>query len=58
MTHRSPITLADSQVSAVRNRLPVCIACTEGDHEQALHSGERCACPCHGIVIPSQAVAA
>ncbi len=58
MIRRSPIALRDPQVPAVRNRLPVCIACAEGDHEQALCAHERCSCPCHGIAIPVQAVAA
>lgn len=40
-----------------RLRPPLCIACAEGDHEQALRAHERCTCPCHGITMP-EAVAA
>lgn len=36
---------------------PLCIACAEGDHEQALRA-EHCTCSCHGKAMPSQAVAA
>jgi len=34
----------------------ICIACAEGDHEQALRAHEHCTCPCHGE--PFQAVEA
>jgi len=56
MTRQSPITLGGPQISPVRP--PICIACTEGDHEQALSGGARCTCPCHGVAMPAQAVAA
>jgi hypothetical protein len=53
---KSPITITDAPVSAVRST--VCIACSEGDHEQALRARERCTCPCHDIAKPSAEVAA
>lgn len=37
---------------------PICMACAEGDHEQALRAHERCTCPCHGVAMPAEAVAA
>jgi len=58
MMRGCPIAFQDPRASSVRNTAAVCIACAEGDHERVLLAHERCACPCHGIVIPSQAVAA
>jgi hypothetical protein len=54
MTRLSP--MGDAQLLPVRP--PICIACAEGDHEQALRIGQRCTCPCHGVAMPAQAVAA
>ena len=56
MKGQLPITLGD--LAPARFCPPLCIACAEGDHEQALRAHERCTCPCHGMAMPSQAVAA
>ena len=49
-----PTTISDAPM---RRTPPICMACSEGDHEQALRAHERCTCPCHGMAVP-QAVAA
>jgi hypothetical protein len=41
----------------MRITAPVCLACSEGDHELKLRVHEHCTCPCHGIAVP-EAVAA
>jgi hypothetical protein len=34
--------------------VPVCLACSEGDHTQVLLS-EQCSCPCHGTAGRTEA---
>jgi len=45
-----PIMIGDLPIAPVRCTPPVCIACSEGDHELALRLDEWCNCPCHGKV--------
>jgi hypothetical protein len=44
-----PITISDAPM---RSTPPICIACSGGDHEQALRAQECCTCPCHGMAMP------
>ena len=54
---KSPIVISGSQISPARFCPPLCIACAEGDHEQALRANERCTCPCHGMAMPQEVAA-
>ena len=49
-------TLANPPARPSREHAQVCLACTEGDHEQVL-LGERCPCPCHGARRDSEVAA-
>ena len=33
----------------LHKQVPICIACSEGDHDQILGKNS-CSCPCHGAV--------